>query len=453
MKLSGLEGFALCLVALFGVFACVVESDDYLAACLAFIHQNAASCPDALANARTHQLVRLPFDEAGIEYSDGYQLEAHREESSEENCLSMLLRDPSGVDEARWKWPHHGPELTAAERRELHLVRRRVLGPWSRLGEDSWENRFNGDVASGSELEALLGVDLGELLGAGPPALVADFVSQKPVYFIETQRLLSPHREEDLDDSSDGRRRRKVSPSLEDTVSQYARDMKAKLNATLVYHSQKSQELDQSFPKRLLDRDVSSASVDEADIRARYEAQRGTRRRLEELRLTPEGADLPLPSGNLDRVKLDVLDLYLSDSEAKLDSFEEILEKVDLLKEVVNKRFLRKRLVVDAETGLSIRRDSDDQQIDPAVLSSGEKHELVMFYDMIFSAKPGALVLIDEPEISLHVSWQRQFLDDISRVADLTSIRALIATHSPQIIGTHTDKTQELGYEVDLRAM
>ena len=152
-------------------------------------------------------------------------------------------------------------------------------------------------------------------------------------------------------------------------------------------------------------------------------------------------------------MKLDVLDLYLSDSEAKLDSFEEILEKVDLLKEVVNKRFLRKRLVVDAETGLSIRRDSDDQQIDPAVLSSGEKHELVMFYDMIFSAKPGALVLIDEPEISLHVSWQRQFLDDISRVADLTSIRALIATHSPQIIGTHTDKTQELGYEVDLRAM
>jgi predicted ATP-binding protein involved in virulence len=44
------------------------------------------------------------------------------------------------------------------------------------------------------------------------------------------------------------------------------------------------------------------------------------------------------------------------------------------------------------------------------------------------------LVLIDEPEISLHVGWQKEFLADIIRIANVSSLRFIIATHSPQII-------------------
>jgi predicted ATP-dependent endonuclease of OLD family len=58
----------------------------------------------------------------------------------------------------------------------------------------------------------------------------------------------------------------------------------------------------------------------------------------------------------------------------------------------------------------------------------------VLAYDLLFNVKPDALVLIDEPEISLHVAWQQQFLNDIARIAEVASLRFIIATHSPQII-------------------
>jgi len=39
-------------------------------------------------------------------------------------------------------------------------------------------------------------------------------------------------------------------------------------------------------------------------------------------------------------------------------------------------------------------------------LSSGEQQEVVMLYELLFCVQPGTLVLIDEPELSLHVVWQ-----------------------------------------------
>ena len=80
----------------------------------------------------------------------------------------------------------------------------------------------------------------------------------------------------------------------------------------------------------------------------------------------------------------------------------------------------------------------------PEDLSSGEQHELILIYDLLFNVPENALVLIDEPEISLHVVWQQRFLTDLSRIAKLSSLRFIVATHSPQIIHKSWDKTVEL---------
>lgn len=36
-------------------------------------------------------------------------------------------------------------------------------------------------------------------------------------------------------------------------------------------------------------------------------------------------------------------------------------------------------------------------------LSSGEKNDFVLFYELIFKCDSKSLILVDEPEISLHV--------------------------------------------------
>jgi len=67
-----------------------------------------------------------------------------------------------------------------------------------------------------------------------------------------------------------------------------------------------------------------------------------------------------------------------------------------------------------------------------------------LFYDLLFNVTPNSLVLIDEPEISLHVAWQKQFLKDLQAVTANAQFDVLLATHSPQIIANRWDLTVEL---------
>ena len=54
--------------------------------------------------------------------------------------------------------------------------------------------------------------------------------------------------------------------------------------------------------------------------------------------------------------------------------------------------------------------------------------------------------MIDEPEISLHIAWQKELMDDLRRVIQLNkNIQVIIATHSPQIISNNWDLQIDLG--------
>ena len=120
----------------------------------------------------------------------------------------------------------------------------------------------------------------------------------------------------------------------------------------------------------------------------------------------------------------------------------QLAESLDVFRDVVNSFYTNKvlrisngRIYIDLRDGTTLPLDS---------LSSGEKHILIMFYRLLFQAEPGSLVVFDEPEISLHVSWQQRLgplLNDICRLRDLP---ILIATHSPQVIHDMWDLANEL---------
>lgn len=64
-------------------------------------------------------------------------------------------------------------------------------------------------------------------------------------------------------------------------------------------------------------------------------------------------------------------------------------------------------------------------------LSSGEKLILQLFVAILTRPKASVLIL-DEPEISLSVEWQKSLLDDILLLNP--SLQILVATHSPAIV-------------------
>jgi energy-coupling factor transporter ATP-binding protein EcfA2 len=84
----------------------------------------------------------------------------------------------------------------------------------------------------------------------------------------------------------------------------------------------------------------------------------------------------------------------------------------------------------------------------PEQLSSGEKHLLIIIYNILFRIQDNSLILIDEPEISLHISWQIKFIEILKKILELEdkkNVQILIATHSPQIINGRWDLTVGLG--------
>ena len=70
-------------------------------------------------------------------------------------------------------------------------------------------------------------------------------------------------------------------------------------------------------------------------------------------------------------------------------------------------------------------------EIEPGVLSSGEKQIVSLFAHLYLSGRNNYFVIIDEPELSLSVPWQSRFLPDI---LDSDKCQGLVAvTHSPFI--------------------
>jgi len=198
-----------------------------------------------------------------------------------------------------------------------------------------------------------------------------------------------------------------------------------------------SQQLDRTFPSRLL-RPKKGRIPTDASVRQKYREQGERQRRLIDAGLLRAQQDLPpLPTRTLTTQERKILSAYLADVDKKLKVFDDLLPRIELLREILNTSFRHKQVRIDSREGLIV--DSGGSEVALIDLSSGEQHELVVTYQLLFRIQPGSLILIDEPEISLHVSWQHKFLEDIRRISDLVDLDFLIATHSPQIIHKRWD--------------
>lgn len=77
----------------------------------------------------------------------------------------------------------------------------------------------------------------------------------------------------------------------------------------------------------------------------------------------------------------------------------------------------------------------DDRAISLKSLSSGEKQLLQILLEVLSSNKD--TVIIDEPELSLHVNWQQQLVTSMRRIND--DCQLLLASHSPEIMAEVSD--------------
>lgn len=140
------------------------------------------------------------------------------------------------------------------------------------------------------------------------------------------------------------------------------------------------------------------------------------------------------------------LKIYFDDFAEKYTVFQDLISKLDLFTKIINSRLTFKHLQITRDNGfIIVDNDNPKKVLSLSQLSSGEKQEIVLFYELIFDTRKELLLLIDEPEISLHITWQKQFLGDLLEVSKLIALHAIVATHSPQIVSSHLDIQIDLG--------
>jgi len=82
-------------------------------------------------------------------------------------------------------------------------------------------------------------------------------------------------------------------------------------------------------------------------------------------------------------------------------------------------------------------------------LSTGEKTLLSKIMYLYFLDYKNKVILIDEPELSLHPSWQNKVLKIYENFAKLNNCQIIIATHSPHIIGSAKSESLRILKKVD----
>jgi predicted ATPase len=113
----------------------------------------------------------------------------------------------------------------------------------------------------------------------------------------------------------------------------------------------------------------------------------------------------------------------------------QIIENGVEIKKITLKQaeYLNAYLGLNPEVQLFTERDN--KKLSYSELSSGEQNRIATALKIIANAENNTLILIDEPEISLHLRWQMDFHSFITGImSDHDNYHVLIATHSPVIV-------------------
>lgn len=98
-----------------------------------------------------------------------------------------------------------------------------------------------------------------------------------------------------------------------------------------------------------------------------------------------------------------------------------------------------------------IVRAKDHVLVDLKSASSGELSIVTTILGLAAVLEDGSLILVDEPEISLHPEWQTTYIDLLRRIFhQYTGSHFIVATHSPLILSDATQDTTLVSLDNDI---
>ncbi|AZS85949.1 hypothetical protein ELQ87_17905 [Streptomyces griseoviridis] len=148
-----------------------------------------------------------------------------------------------------------------------------------------------------------------------------------------------------------------------------------------------------------------------------------------------------------DRVAMaeEVIHPYLEAQEARLDALQGAERLIRTLVEQANGFLQTKQLVFDLSRGIRVlSHEGHEEELQPHQLSSGERQILLLLLNTVQARGNTRLFLIDEPELSLNVKWQRKLMAALLACTQGSGMQFVVATHSIEVITGNTDSLSRL---------
>jgi predicted ATP-binding protein involved in virulence len=386
---------------------------------------------NSILNKRIEHLKKYAFEHVSLTFSDASTITVERTIITDSDLFDAT--DASYIIETRRseapeRWSFNIDEFF---KRSTRPIERYI--PYLHRTAEGFFDTINDDFISytqvieryGDELPAAFRSDNKET------PIFDDLVGKIDCHLIATQRLIK----------NSPRDPRKGRQGTENTsvVDSNAVDLASRIEAATRAYAATAQRLDQTFPERVLQQLPADAPA-HLEISKRLDDLEERRERLSKFGLVErtEANLLGYQPSLQDTAVRNILALYADDSESKLKTFDTLYTKIDLFTRICNEHFSFKRLNVNSVDGMKIE-DDRGLPIPLRSLSSGEQHILVLIYDLLFKVSENSLILVDEPELSLHVAWQKRFIADLEKIQVIQPMSIIVATHSPQIINDRWD--------------
>lgn len=305
-----------------------------------------------------------------------------------------------------------------------------------RIDKDTWIDRRNGNYISANDYFKEIYSDdeeiLYELNENGSSELVKEMkkigMYIGKIYFIREQRLITE----------------KYNPRTEQKMVNVINELPDKFRELVSRisndYSRVANKLDSTYPNRLFS---NEEKIDEEEYRQKMFIMNQKFEKLNKYDLS----NMQKSEGVVFKEEhAKALKIYFDDFDEKYKVYEDLIIKLDMYTDIINSRLKFKNIKISRNDGIKIVDSENEGKTIPLnSLSSGEKQEIVLFYELIFESGNNELLLIDEPEISLHIAWQKMFMDDLLRIVKYKGINSIVATHSPQIINNHWERQIDLG--------
>ena len=212
-----------------------------------------------------------------------------------------------------------------------------------------------------------------------------------------------------------------------------------KLNTAYQHYLSQSQRIDSQFIKHVISKEKSVISEETYTQLASEVMEK--QNKLFFFRLTDK---IEIPTYDTDNSF--ILYNYIKGLGEKYDNYDSWTERLTLFNKLLKtKKFAQKNITFSPQHGFQIVSDNGDI-LDESLLSSGEQNEIILLFLLIFDVSDNSILLIDEPENSLHVVWQQRFLDDIQEIAQIKNLQVIVSTHSISIASRGGDRVLDLYY-------